>query len=290
MLGWLRCSPTLAGSRVGSDRAASLRAAAQQSVVVSVPEANSPSASDMRLVAFDLGQKCSLLPNTTQEPVGWFRSPCWRRGWNYGGGGDRSSVALWARMSLQEEAFVDASIITSSTRSENAMRHIFAVVTLAVMLVAFTEAAAAQAPAAKSLEVSVAGGPSDYDLSGTGTALAVGAQLPWRPGRPFVVEPGVMFFTYSSQFETRISYLMPEVSVQVQAELKRVRPFAGVGAGAAFRISGPNETELTLHATAGMRVELSRAWGLRGELRVRSVDPWVGTTADFLFGVGRRLR
>jgi hypothetical protein len=168
--------------------------------------------------------------------------------------------------------------------------HVFPVVTLALLRVAFLQAASAQAPAARSLEVSVAGGPSGYDLSGTGTALAVGAQLPWRPGRPFVVEPAVMFFTYSSQFETRINYLMPEVSLQAEAELKRVRPFAGVGLGAALRISGPSETDLTLHATAGMRVELSRTWGLRGELRVRSIDPWVGSTADFLFGVSRRLR
>lgn len=163
-------------------------------------------------------------------------------------------------------------------------------VTLAWTLAVAPMTTPAQAQAPGSLELSVAGGPSNYDLSGTGTALAVGAQLPWHPGRPFVVEPGVMFYTYSSQFGTRTSHLMPEVSLQVQAQLKRVLPFAGVGAGAAFGLSGPNRIDLTLHATAGVRVELNRDWGLRGELRVRSVNPWVGTTADLLFGVSRRLR
>jgi hypothetical protein len=146
------------------------------------------------------------------------------------------------------------------------------------------------AQARGALEIAVVGGPSIYDLSGTGTALAIGPQLPWYPGKPFVVESGIIFFTYSSQFETRTSYLMPELSLQVQGHLKRVRPFIGMGAGVAFGISGPDQTDLTLHATAGIRAEVGGAWGLRGELRVRSIDPWVGTTADFLLGVSRRLR
>ncbi len=133
-------------------------------------------------------------------------------------------------------------------------------------------------------------GPSAYDLSGTGTAFAVATQLPWEPVAWLVIEPGVTFFTYSSQFDTRFSYLFPELSIRAQLPRGRVRPFLGVGAGGAFVVSGPSETVATLHAAGGVRVALNGMWGVRGELRVRAVRPWVGNTADFLFGVSRRLR
>ena len=78
--------------------------------------------------------------------------------------------------------------------------------------------------------------------------------------------------------------------MQAQLPNGRVRPFLGVGAGGGFVVSGAGETVATLHAVGGVRVQVSPAWSLRGELRVRSVDPWVGNMADFRFGVGRRLR
>lgn len=136
--------------------------------------------------------------------------------------------------------------------------------------------------------VSLALGPSAYDLSDTGTAFAVAAQLPWEPVAGLVVEPGITFFAYSSQFDTRFSYLFPELSVQAQLPRGRVRPFFGVGAGGAFVVSGPSETVATLPAVAGVRVTVKADWGVRGELRVRAVRPWTGNTADFLFGLSRR--
>ena len=136
----------------------------------------------------------------------------------------------------------------------------------------------------------LAAGPSVYDLSGTGTTVAAAAQLAWEPLAALVIEPGLTFLTYEAQFQDRISFLFPELSVQAQLPGGRVRPFLGVGAGGAFAISGPGETVATLHAVGGARVHVNANWGLRGELRVRAVRPWSGNTADFLIGVSHKLR
>jgi len=161
---------------------------------------------------------------------------------------------------------------------------------LLVAVCSLTVPAAAAAQNFNPLALSLALGPSPYDLSGTGTGFAVAAGLPWEPVAGLIVEPGVTFFTYSSQFETRFNYLFPELSVQAQLPRGRVRPFLGVGAGGAFVVSGPSETVATLHAVGGVRVAIDATWGVRSELRVRAVRPWVGNTADFLLGVSRRLR
>jgi hypothetical protein len=137
--------------------------------------------------------------------------------------------------------------------------------------------------------LSLVAGPSSYDLSGTGTSFAVAVQGAWELLPALVVEPGLTFFSYEAQFADRVSYLFPELSIQAQLPRGTVRPFLGVGGGGGFVVSGQGETAGTLHAVGGVRVQLDPRWSLRGELRVRSVDPWVGNTADFMFGVGRRL-
>ena len=160
---------------------------------------------------------------------------------------------------------------------------------LLVALQALLAPAFTAAQEARPVTLGLAAGPSSYDLSGTGTSFAVAGQVAWEPLPALVLEPGVTFFSYEPQFEDRVSYLFPELSVQVQLPNGRVRPFLGVGGGGGFVVSGPGETAGTLHAVGGIRVQLDPKWSARGELRVRSVDPWVGNTADIMFGVGRRL-
>jgi hypothetical protein len=140
------------------------------------------------------------------------------------------------------------------------------------------------------LALAVAAGPSPYDLAGTGTGTSGAAFLAWRPARGLVVEPGVTVFSYRSQFGERTSLLFPELSVQGELVLGTFRPFIGGGAGGSFGLEGAGETALTLHAVGGTRVDLSDAWSLLGEMRIRAVRPWTGNTVDFLFGVSRRLQ
>ncbi|HEX7336079.1 MAG TPA: hypothetical protein VF252_02630 [Gemmatimonadales bacterium] len=140
------------------------------------------------------------------------------------------------------------------------------------------------------LALGVAAGPSPYDLAGTGTGTSGAALLAWRPVRGLVVEPGVTVFSYVSQFGTRTSLLFPELSVQGELVRGSFRPFIGGGAGSSFGLQGEGEIALTLHAVGGARVDLSDAWSLLGEMRIRAVRPWTGNTVDFLFGVSRRLQ
>ena len=140
------------------------------------------------------------------------------------------------------------------------------------------------------LTLSGLAGPSPYDLSGTGTGFAAALEFNWRPMPGLVIEPGLTYFTYQSQFSERIHYLMNELSVQGELPLGRVRPFLGGGAGVAQVVEENEDLVATLHAVGGLRVDLSRAWGARAEMRVRAVRPWTGNTVDILFGLSGMLQ
>jgi hypothetical protein len=148
----------------------------------------------------------------------------------------------------------------------------------------------ASAQRAARLDVGVAAGPSPYDLSGTGTGFAAAIRGPWEPRSWLVIEPSVGVFSYKSQFNDRLTYLFPELSIQGQLRLGRVRPFLGGGAGGGFALGGRGETVATLHGVGGSRFDVSPEWAISGELRVRAVRPWTGNTVEFLFGVNRRLQ
>lgn len=141
-------------------------------------------------------------------------------------------------------------------------------------------------------ETSLIGGPSVYDLSGSGTALALNFGNTSRlAGRTLLVEPNLGYFTYVTQFGTRRHYLFPELGVQVQARLGAVRPYLGGGIGGGIDTKGgPTQFDFTMHAAAGFRMRLSGAWGVRLEARIRTVDPFQGNTTDFGFGLSRGLR
>jgi hypothetical protein len=137
--------------------------------------------------------------------------------------------------------------------------------------------------------VSVLAGASPYDLSGTGTAIfgSLRYDVPW--GRLVIIEPGLTVLRYENQFDENITYLLPEVSAHVQVPSGPVRPYLGGGLGFTEFLSGRGGSELTLHAAAGVRVLLTDNWGIRGEARLRSIDPFVGNTFDLGLGFIRRL-
>ncbi len=158
---------------------------------------------------------------------------------------------------------------------------------LAATLAAMTSPAQAQGRN----QLSLSGGPAPYDLSGTGTAHGAMAGFSWRPlSRILVVEPGVSLLTEGIEGEPRSWWAFPEVSVQAEASLGRARPYLGAGTGAAYETrAGLSWWEWTLHGAAGLRLDLNDRWGMRGELRLRGVDPWGGSVAAFGLGVTRRL-
>jgi hypothetical protein len=104
-----------------------------------------------------------------------------------------------------------------------------------------------------------------------------------------IFEPGLAVFRYRSQADVVITYLLPEVSLQVQAPPGPVRPYLGGGIGYSEFLSGRGQNEVTLHAAVGLRLDLGGAWGFRGEARLRSIDPFHGNTFDLGLGLARRL-
>lgn len=133
-------------------------------------------------------------------------------------------------------------------------------------------------------------GPSAYDLSGTGTSFVIAARIEYPPVNVLTLEVSVSYFEYTPQLSIRAErFLFPEVSVQGNLPLGPVWPYLGGGLGFAAVVSGRSDSHLTVHGAFGARLRLPGHWGVRGELRLRSVDPFVGNTADFTVGVARTL-
>jgi hypothetical protein len=137
--------------------------------------------------------------------------------------------------------------------------------------------------------VTFAAGGSRYDLQGsTGTGL-VGAIRFGIPFRTYVIaEPGLTFLRWKSIVGTTQTYLIGEISFQVQGYLGRLRPYVGSGIGISSpsrAAPGANQNYFTLHAAAGARFYVSRGFGIRAELRARAIQPWHGSSYDLTVGV-----
>jgi len=137
--------------------------------------------------------------------------------------------------------------------------------------------------------VGVVAGKSQYDLSGTGTASIVGVRLGTQIHPYLSLEAGVSHLRYRSQGEEWTRHLFPEIQLQLLRSSGALRPYLGIGAGASQRSYGEvSSFDLTLSTAAGVRVPLGSGMEAQAELRVRAVDPWVGTTADWSVGLAKR--
>jgi hypothetical protein len=165
----------------------------------------------------------------------------------------------------------------------------------AAALLAVAALATNELQAQERASVSVVGGVTEYDLSGVGDRRIMGLRAEIPISGPFIVQPGVSYMNYRDQFSDPVrgprSHLwFPEVQLQAELPFRALRPYAGVGAGASLQfLDGNSNIDATLSVAAGLRVDLPAGFGIGGELRVRAVDPWAGSTADFALSVSRRL-
>jgi hypothetical protein len=136
------------------------------------------------------------------------------------------------------------------------------------------------------LALSLLVGPAPYDLAGTGTGGSGRLGLSWSPaGRVVILEPSLGVLAASGN-----NLLVPELSLEAEAGRGRFRPYVGAGAGAAWAFDGNGPAwRATLHALVGVRLALPPGWGLRAELRARSVDPWTGEAVDLGVGFTRGI-
>lgn len=130
-------------------------------------------------------------------------------------------------------------------------------------------------------------GASSYDLSGTGTSPVVSVRYDAPVAQRVHWQAGVGFFRYGSQGGRNVEILMPEGGVELHALSFPL--YLGAGVGYTFESDG-FEDEPTLYGALGLDLTIAERWALRPELRVRAVDPWVGTMADFTVGVRRQFR
>lgn len=138
------------------------------------------------------------------------------------------------------------------------------------------------------IAVSVHAGAASYDLAGVGTSGIAAVRVEHRLAPRIDLQAGTGFFWYGTQGDQQVSMLLPEAGLLA-------RPFAGlplllgVGAGHTLELKGNLDDVFTLYGAVGLELEDEAGWAVRPELRVRAVDPWAGTIADFTLGVRKRF-
>lgn len=145
------------------------------------------------------------------------------------------------------------------------------------------------ADAQRATAVTAGGGAAPYDLVGVGTAWVAGVELTAPAGELLLAEAGGRVLRYETRSREHVTHVFPSVGLYLDAGGRDVRFYAGGGAGASLVAEGPGDADLTLHGAGGFRVRIRPRWLVRPEMRVRSVDPWAGVTAEFTLGVTHRL-
>ena len=97
-----------------------------------------------------------------------------------------------------------------------------------VAVLAFLTGVTPQIGVGQGRALALVGGAWEYDLSGTGTSGFGGLRLELPVDRFLVIEPGLAYANYSTQFEQGVNYLLPEIQAQIQVPGRWVRPFLAI--------------------------------------------------------------
>jgi hypothetical protein len=137
--------------------------------------------------------------------------------------------------------------------------------------------------------VTAVGGVTQWDLSGTGSSLILGARLDRQLGVPWLLGEASLVTFRPQEQGGESTYLIPEAQVQLQVP-RAIAPYLGAGIGTFTRVSGNRgrQSELTTSGAVGVRL-----WGLipravvRGELRVRGIgERFTASAAEWTGGIG----
>ena len=128
-----------------------------------------------------------------------------------------------------------------------------------------------------------------YDLSGVGNTPGLVLRAS-RDLSPHVVLETRGLFAWPDQQSGRSTLFIPEAQIQYRWNIARFTPFVGGGGGFA-RVSSPVRTDwdTTLSVAGGTGVRLTERVGLMGELRLRGIDNFAASTAEWSVGMTWRL-
>lgn len=129
----------------------------------------------------------------------------------------------------------------------------------------------------------VAAGVSTYDLSGTGTEAVGSLRVDGPVAAGLRWQAGLGFFRYEAQFGDDRTLFLPEAGLEWHPPVGGLPLYLGAGVGANLE-RGPGDNDATLYGAVGLDLGTGD-FSLRPEVRVRAVDPWVGTMADFTLGL-----
>jgi hypothetical protein len=163
------------------------------------------------------------------------------------------------------------------------------------LLIASASAASAQdfaRPQRSSIDgVEFLVGYMDYDLSGTGSTVPIVVRGTKALTGNLSLEFGGTFATPQQQFGAS-SFLAPEVRLTYSWGKGRFRPFVSGGGGFAVVRSDVVDTRWreSLTAGGGARVRLGDRVFAVGEMRLRGLNNFAASTAEWLGGIGWEVR
>jgi hypothetical protein len=177
------------------------------------------------------------------------------------------------------------SVFGAIRRAERVRRlGLAAVASGVVMAAAWGPACATPIRLSARPSVSVMAGPSFYDLSRSGTAPAALLLFDLPIGPPIWIEAAFGYMRYTGEGSEKVTLLFPTLGARAGLLLGPLIPYVGAGAGLAAVADGPGDNALSLHAAGGFLVPVTTKLALRGEFRLRSIDPFEGLTAEVLGG------
>ena len=155
---------------------------------------------------------------------------------------------------------------------------------------ASAQSATTPAPQTSRYAAGLVAGVSQFDLSGTGTTVLVGARFAADLQRWLVAEAALQSIQPEEQFGVSARYTIPEVQLQLQYPGRVVRPYLGVGGGYVFASDG-REKQGTGSGAVGLGIgPPSARLDVLTELRVRGIGrSFGGSTAEWTLGVVHRF-
>ncbi len=141
--------------------------------------------------------------------------------------------------------------------------------------------------------ISVVGGQMRYSLADTRTdalvALRLASPLVSLGRRHWLIEPGMSYGWYRADDATRRHVFVGEIQLQFQAGPRAIQPYVGGGGGLTIsRVDSTSINKFTASAAAGLRLNAA-GWGIAGEIRIRALKLFQGTTRELTISLFREL-